>query len=141
MIQRKQTIFLVLGAAFLLAILFFSDLRTGVTATALSWFIPVVYGLVVLGAVGAIGSTFLYNNREKQRTVVLAIQMLTLLLVITLFVGLYMTDMLPVVTGAAMDVTSILGLILPILAYLSFMLARRGIEGDIKLVKSMDRLR
>jgi hypothetical protein len=58
-----------------------------------------------------------------------------------LYAGLYLTGDLAVRAAGGINWTKAAMLGLPILAYLLFFLARRGIDHDIELVKSMDRLR
>ncbi len=140
MIQRIQTIYLVLGAAALVAMLFFDSLWTSRAVETYAWFGP---GLLILGgltAATALAAIFLYKDRKRQRTVVRLVQVGTLLLAAFLYISLYTTSELVVLTERA-DPVAFIPILLPILAYLLFYLARRGVERDIELVRSMDRLR
>lgn len=141
MIQRIQSLYLFLGALSLIVLLFFRGSWQGQAAASFGWFTPAVIGLSILAAVGALGAIFLYENRQRQRSVVVGIQMLTVLLALVLYGGLFLAGGLDVQTEQGVDVGRVVGLLLPVIAYLFFFLARRGITKDIKLVRSMDRLR
>lgn len=137
MIQRIQSIYLLLGALAMAALLFVDPLWQGVVAESHGWFTPVLLMLGLLTVVGGIGAIFLYNDREKQRSVVVvtqigALAVLALILGTFWFVG---------ALGSGQPVSVYVGFGLPVLAYVFFWLARRAIEKDIDLVKSMDRLR
>jgi hypothetical protein len=103
--------------------------------------VPSLIGLGVLTAGTALWAIFLYDDRERQRSVVVGVQMATVVFAGVLYGGLYFTSELGfmgpqgVVWGRAIVLAG------PILAYVFFLLARRGIKHDIELVKSMDRLR
>ncbi len=141
MIQRIQTVYLFLGALALAALGFFNQLWSSAAASTYGWFFPSVVGLIVVTAAGALGAIFLYENRKTQRSVVVGVQVATVVLAGVLYAGLYMTAELNFGGGRAIDWGKTAMLVLPILAYLFFFLARRGIDHDIELVKSMDRLR
>ena len=145
MIQRIQTVYLVLGALALASIGLFDVPWSGPAASQYAWFVPTLVGLLLITAGGAIGAIFLYEGQEqrkRQRTVVISVQVLTLLLAGVMYGGLYFTQALTFTapTGEILWVRSLV-LVLPILAYLFFLLARRGIESDIERVESMDRIR
>ena len=136
MIQRLQTIYLLVGALALVSMASIGGLWEGAAAGQFDWFVPVamiVGGATVLTAIWAI---FLYTNRKRQRKVVLGVQILTLVFIAVLVGAMYFSEDLALLTGAEM-----IGLAMPVAAYVLFYLARRRIEADIKLVKSMDRLR
>ena len=141
MIQRIQSIYLLLGALSLASLLFFDEIWLGETATVLPWFAPALLiggGVVV---VAALVSIFLYKNRVRQRGVVVIVQWLTLAWMAVFYGGLFYSGQLEAETGGDPISISLLGLIVPILAYIFFFLARRSIQKDIALVRSMDRLR
>ena len=70
---------------------------------------------------------------------VVATQILTLIFMAVLFGGLFLSRELIFVGAEAAGIIAIV--LLPVLAYVFFLLARRGIDKDIALVRSMDRLR
>jgi len=141
MIQRIQSIYLLLGALALVGVLLLSELWLGTVGEQLPWLRPVLVVLNVVPALLAILSIFLYKDRARQRKFVLVVQMLTVVFMLLLFGGLYMAQSLPVLSGEAVDTGGLLLLGLPVLAYLFFFLGRRGIDKDIALIRSVDRLR
>ncbi len=141
MIQRIQSVYLVLGAVVLGALVFFGVVWEGAAATAQGWFTPVVVLFDGLAAAVAVGAVFLYKNRLRQRKVIVVAQGLTVMLLITFCGGLYLVDALYVRTSQGLDVGMLAALLLPIVAYVLLLLARRAVEKDIERVRSMDRLR
>ena len=141
MIQRIQTIYLALGAIALVALLFMEVLWSGAAATTQGWFTPVVVGLGGLTAAMAAGAIFLFKDQPKQRKVIILTQLITVALMVVLFGGLYLADALYVRTTEGVDVTMLITLLLPLIAYLVFLLARPAVTKDIELVRSVDRLR
>lgn len=140
MIQRTQSVYLLLASILLGLEFSIADVWTGSATARYSWFEPVSLGMFAIATAGALVSIFLYKDRNRQRRMVIMLQYLTLTGLCMLFAGLYMGSGLPDVadnssfwTWAA--ITS------PILAYLMFLMGRRAIEKDIALVRSMDRLR
>lgn len=140
MIQRIQTVYLVLGAVALGALLFF-DVVWGGAATAQGWFTPAVVFFDVVAIAVAVGAVFLHKNRPKQRQAIVVAQVFTTLLLIVFCGGLYLAHALYIRTAQGLDVGMLAALLLPIVAYVLFLLARRGVEKDTELVRSMDRLR
>jgi uncharacterized membrane protein len=141
MIQRIQSVYLLLGALAFGVLPLLGDIWQGPAAERFAWFVP---ALLVLGAIvtgGALVAIFLYNDRARQRQVVLAVQLLAVLFLVVLMVGLYLGGQLGRALRAETGIGSLLAVLLPLLAYLLFYMARRGIERDIALVRSMDRLR
>jgi hypothetical protein len=141
MIQRIQTVYLFLGALALAGMGFFEMPWASEAAATHVWFVPSLIGLLLLTAAGALGAIFLYENRHTQRSVVVAVQGGTVLLAGVLYGGLYLTSELSVRGPRGTDWSLALVIALPLVAYVFFLLARRGIDHDIELVKSMDRLR
>ena len=141
MIQRIQTVYLLLGALALAAFGVFEMPWSSEAAATHVWFVPSLIGLLVLTAAGALGAIFLYENRNTQRSVVVAVQGGTVLLAGVLYGGLYLAQELSVRGPQGTDWGLATVIALPLVAYVLFLLARRGIDHDIELVKSMDRLR
>jgi hypothetical protein len=138
MIQRIQTVYLVLGAVVLAAGWFVGNV-VGAPAASLPWFVPAAATLTGLAAACGLVAVFLYGDRKRQRSVVLLAQLLAVAAAGAVFLGQYLTGSLPRAEGAGLASTLLVAP--PLLAYLMYRLARRGIEKDIKLVRSMDRLR
>lgn len=141
MIQRIQTLYLALGVVALGALPFFDVTWSGPAATSQAWFQPAVFGLLLAAAGTAVGAIFLYADRERQRKVVVAAQLLTFALAAVFYLGLYLSDDLTVQTPRGVDAGRVAALVLPAVGYVFFLLARRAIDRDIDLVQSMDRLR
>lgn len=142
MIQRIQSLYLLLGAITLGALFFFDGIWESQAAATHAWFEPSVIILNVAAIAVGIGAIFLYKMRPRQRRVVLGAQMLTVLLVVALYGGFFLTGELNVRTPTgAIDVPLLIALLLPIVAYVFYYLARRGIEKDIKMVEDMNRFR
>lgn len=140
MIQRIQTVYLALGSVALGALLFF-DVVWSSAAADFVWFEPAVLGLSVAAGGTAVASIFLYGDRQRQRTIVVGAQLLTFAAAAVLYLGLYLADALTVRTADGVDALRVTALLLPAVAYILFLLARRAIDADIELVRSMDRLR
>ena len=138
MIQRIQTLYLVL-AALLLAL--FVGLAGGWAETIAAdsaWLGWVGYGLAVVTAFVALAAVALFKDRPLQRRVIYVAQWLDLALVVVVLAGLF------VVTEPDAP-TAPVGLYLvalqPIVAYVLLRMARQRVTADIEVVKSMDRLR
>lgn len=141
MIQRIQTVYLFLGALALATLGLFDMPWNSTAASTHGWFVPSLAGLIVLTVGLALWAIFLYERRETQRTVVVGVQVATVLLAGVLYGGLFLTAELTFTGPQGIVWGRAVVLVLPILAYVFFYLARRGIVHDIELVKSMDRLR
>lgn len=141
MIQRIQTIYLALGALALVALALLPALWDSVAAEAYAWFAPAAAGAAAAAAAVAIWSVFLYEDRPRQRTFVLGAQLLAVVTLLIVYGTFFMAGALDVRPRGAMEWGRLTAMVLPVLAYIFFFLARRGIEKDIELVRSMDRLR
>lgn len=140
MLQRIQTVYILLGAL-AIVFLFFIDAAWSGNATAFGWYLPVLLGLAAVILLGAAWSVSLYRRRETQLKVVVAVQVMMLLFLLIFFGGMVLAGDFDILEAGADNVARVLGFLLPILAYVFFFLARRGIQRDIALVKSMERLR
>ena len=138
MIQRLQTLYLVLAALLLALFVGLADGWASTIAVDSSWLGGLGYGLAVVTAVVALVAVGLYKNRALQRRVIYAAQWLDLALVVVVLVGLF------VVTDPEAP-TAPVGLYLvalqPIVAYVFLRMARQRVTADIETVRSMDRLR
>jgi hypothetical protein len=141
MIQRIQTVYLILGALAIGSIYLLSDLWRSPAATGSSWFTAVTLGIFGICVVGALLAVFLYKDRKRQRSVVVLLQIFTILGLLTLFAGQYLGGTLPFVGAEADGNEEGIGILLAIAGYVFFFMARRGIDRDIKLLQSVDRLR
>ena len=138
MIQRIQTVYLAIGVACIGAAPFAGSLWSGV-ASDQPWHVPVVTFALGLSFIAAFAAILLYRKRDLQRTVVVVAQLMTLAALVALFVGRRTTEALPGAQGAT--TADWLLFVLPVSAYVLFLLARRAIDKDIRLLKSVDRLR
>lgn len=141
MIQRVQSLYLALGAIALGALFLFDSIWSGRAAVEQAWFAPSVAALAVAGIAVGGGAIFLYNARQRQRTVVLGAQMIVVLLLVALYGGLFMSGGFDLREPGGYDIPRIIALLLPVVAYTFYYLARRGIERDIKKVEDMERFR
>lgn len=141
MIQRIQSLYLLLGALTLGGLFFFDGIWASQAATTQTWFSPSLTALTVAALVVGAGAIFLFQDRARQRTVVIGAQMITVLLLVALYGGLFMSGELDVRAGRGYDVSKIIALLLPLVAYGFYYLARRGIERDIKKVEDMNSFR
>ena len=162
MIQRKQTIYMLLSAI-ISALLFFMPLasfeaggnvmkftifgiqnpiETISLSTTYTW--PLVV-LTVLMTVAPIVTLFLYKKRELQ----VRLCRLTMLVNI-IFIGLvflyYESDIQQVIAAVEgdeyqLDVAYFIGMAIPLVNLILEILAIRGVKKDIELLKSVDRLR
>ena len=139
MIQRIQSIWLVLAAAaaFLtLRFSFYSGNKIGIdqipkfTSLVASSNIGLLILTVAVG-VAALIAVFLYKTRILQLRITLAAMLLSLLNIV-----LYYNQTLKFAVGKY-DLTALVALAIPI----CLLLAAKGIYKDQKLVKSLDRLR
>lgn len=140
MIQRIQTIYLLVGALALLSLLFFDALWSGPAATEQGWFAPAMLISAGLTALIALVTMFLYKDRKRQRKIVGIVQILTLICLVILAVGLYLGGSFE--SGVeGWSPGDFVILLVPVIAYIMFFLAGRAIDRDIALVRSIDRLR
>jgi len=141
MIQRIQTVYLLLGALVLAAMGMLDTPWGGVAASQFDWFLPSLIGLLVVTAGAALGAIFLYKGQEQrklQRTVVIGVQIATLFFAGVLYGGLYLAGTLTFTGPSGLLWERTVALLLPIFAYGLFLLARRGIENDIERVERMN---
>ena len=136
MIQRIQSLYLLIAAACLVLFVLLADEWVGGVAASVSWLGPVAYGLALVTALAALVSVFLYRDRARQRTAIVGTMWADLLLVAAVLGGLLASTGEPV-QGYGRYLVALL----PVAAYLFLRLARAGVHRDIQTVRSMDRLR
>lgn len=140
MIQRIQSLYLLFGAALVVLFLVFGAAWQDTLGAVYTWLTPTALVLGGLTALAALAAVFFYKDRALQRKIVLAAQWLCLALVLVLVGALAAVSLNEEATLVA-NVSLYLSLVLPLVAYVMLRLARRGVEKDIALVRSMDRLR
>lgn len=141
MIQRIQSVYLALGAVCLIYLVFFNSAWQTSATEALAWYRSAVTIVGTATATVALIAIFVYKNRAKQLKLVVALQVMTLGFIVILFGGLFLAGDFDLIGRLRGDAGTWFIALLPIATYLLFYLARRGIQRDINLVKSMDRLR
>lgn len=141
MIQRIQSVYLLLGALCLASLGFFDSVWQNQAAETFVWFVPAVAIVGAATVLTALIAIFLYKNRKKQVKVVVASQVMAVGFMVILYGALFMAGDFELLKEAGADISELLILLLPIVGYILFYLARRSIQRDIDLVKSMDRLR
>jgi len=150
MLQRIQSIFLILASAALLSLLSSSMLLIGVNGDsggagkllsdgALT--MPedkILMGVGVSAAIIFFIAIFLYKNRPTQSKLVIAAVMLTIVMIILAALDVYAN-----IEGMGGNVSLVpsIGSFIPFLVVLFGILALRYIKKDEKLVRSMNRLR
>jgi hypothetical protein len=139
-IQRIQTVYLALAGVSFILLLLVGHVFEGVAADTLGWFTPAVAVLAGITALGSITTIFLYTDRQRQRSAVVSLQFLAVLTMAAYYGGRFMVGEMGIrpEDGAALGVFS---LIAPPIGYVFLFMARRGIDRDITLIRSMDRLR
>lgn len=137
MIQRIQTVYLVLGAALLGVFAGLVGSESAVAATDMAWLTPTAVVLAAVAALTCFASMLFYKDRQRQRKAILAAQVLTLVVAAAAVARLFLTG----AQGTEGEVGRYLIALLPVVGYVAVRLARRGVDKDIALVRSMDRLR
>lgn len=140
MIQRKQTLWLLIATASVVLTFMFpfatgeeliakTAMKQNTEITAGSSFFTLILSIVSIG-LSAI-SIFMFKDRKLQKR----LSLLGLLIAAGIFI-LYILEMKKLITS-----TPALWAILPVITVACYFLAFRGIRSDEKLVKSLDKLR
>ena len=141
MLQRVQTVYLLVAALLLGLFLGFVDVWLAAAGEAFGWLMPVTLLLGSVTLLASLGAIFLYKQREKQARVVSAAQWLDLILLLVLAVTLGLLSFGTDADLSEVGTVGVVVLLMPVFAYVALRLARRGVQKDIDLVRSMDRLR
>lgn len=144
MIQRIQSIFLLLGAISLGGLFALPFATSDASMAGLFqdkiyniFDNPVLLILTILGIVLGLAAIFLFKNRPLQRKLGFGtVTISALLLIASLIFGFLDTE-----SDLTQNINEGFGLGLPVFAIIFTLLANRYIKKDDKLVKSMDRLR
>jgi membrane protease YdiL (CAAX protease family) len=136
MIQRIQTLYLVIAAVFVGLIPFFIPTSATEDGVAVYFYeYPTQLILFMVSAVMSIASIFLYKNRQNQ----FVLNRLNIILNFILL-GLLTFRLLNLPGETIVSVKGI-GVMLPIVSIVCLVLANKAIKRDEDLVKSVDRLR
>lgn len=140
MIQRLQSVFLLLAIVCMAALFTLGFPSESRAAETLPWFWP---GLLLLtgATIAAAGlALFQYRQRETQKRTVLVAYVLADLALVVQVIGYALAGDFARMTDEG-QVLGYVALALPIVASVLLLLARQRIAADIALVRSMDRLR
>lgn len=141
MIQRPQSLYLVLGAGLLAVFAALTFEWVPGLASMSAAYAPLTAAAAVLAAIVALVAVFLYKDRKRQRRVIGVAQVLALLALVPLLAGLFLsTPDAPAVEPAAGYGPYLIALV-PLVAFVLLRMARRGVDRDIATIRSMDRLR
>ncbi len=145
MIQRIQTIFLVLAAVSFIALFYLpfasSNVAAGEMLNDKLYSVEdhmLLGGLCLLGGILSIVAIFLYKNRPLQMRIGYFI-IIAAIFVIILAVGLFINESQSY--AGNVNISEGFGIGMPILTIVLVALANRFIKKDEKTVRSMDRLR
>ena len=136
MIQRIQSIYLILASIASLALPFIFSLYATSDGTA-AWAKddPIVLGLFALSGVLSLITIFLYKKRQNQ----FVLGRLTIILnFVLLGVLVYRSQIL---SGGTAVLEKGIGMVIPLISIVLLALANKAIKRDEDLVKSVDRLR
>lgn len=135
MIQRIQSLYLLVAGALLVTFALLPDAwALGLTETA-AWLVPTARILAGLAAAVAFLAVALFKDRKQQRKIIVGAQLLTLATTAAAIAGLFLRA--PETGGTGGYILALA----PVVSYVLLRLAQRGVDKDIALVKSMDRLR
>ena len=135
MIQRVQSILLLLAALVFVATVFFQSV---IATASMVWVVPTVLGVNIVVAVVAILAIFMFSDRKQQLKIVTILQFLALFAIVAVLAGIYLSGAINQLSG---NVMAIILLVLPLVGYVLIRLAGSRIKKDIELIRSVDRLR
>ncbi|GAB2780840.1 DUF4293 domain-containing protein [Salinimicrobium soli] len=136
MLQRIQTIYLLLAALTSAGLIFVFSLWTGEAGEVVyAEDILLVFGLFLLSAAISLITIFLFKNRKLQ-FVLGRLNILLNLILLGLFVYWSLN-----ISGESNISEKGIGMLIPVLSIVFLVLANKAIKKDEDLVKSVDRLR
>jgi uncharacterized membrane protein YeiH len=138
MIQRIQTLYLVIGALLLALFVALGGGWASAIAVDVAWLGWLGYGLAVVAAVIALVAVAFYKDRQLQRRMILWAMWTDLALIVVVLVGLFLAED---ASSPRAPVGLYLVALQPIVAYILLRMARQRVTKDIELVRSMDRIR
>ena len=146
MLQRSQTVYLLLAAGLLVLLFALGHVWTPSVESVSPVLGKLIYGLTAAAATVALGAVFLYKDRKRQRTVIGYAQWIALAVLVPLLVGLFAASPdSSASTAGSVDAIGLYGrylvALIPLVAYGLLRMARGGVDRDIATVRSMDRLR
>lgn len=135
MIQRIQTVYLALSVIFVISFLFTPTFSEAFLYPH-KWLSFLLSGSLAFSGTISLIAIFLYNNRLRQSSLVLY-GMVAIIIGLGSSLGIFMSTGSPDFTNLA----DISGSVLLFLGWICQFLARKAIQKDEQLVKSMDRIR
>ncbi len=141
MIQRIQSLYILIACIALLAVFLFDAAWPGGAVEVPGWMPIALVITIAVAVLTSIWALLLYRDRNRQHKVVLYSQFATLASIAVLVFGLWQSGELSPLLGGPDGTGKVIALVLPFAAYILLFLARKAIERDIELVRSMDRLR
>ena len=136
MIQRIQTIYLLLSAIVSAGLIFVFELWENPAGEAVyAQDEPMVFLLFLISALMSVVGIFLYKNR-KQQFVLGRVNVILNLILLGLFVFWSLN-----ISGESNISEKGIGMVIPIVSIVLLVLANKAIKKDEDLVKSVDRLR
>lgn len=135
MIQRIQTIYLAIAVILVISFTFTPTFSEGLLFPQ-KWLTFLLTGALTFSGTLSLISIFLYNNRQRQSKIVL-FAMFGMVIALGTSLGIFLS----VGTPDFNSFTEILGTILLLLGWIFLFMARKAIQKDEKLIKSMDRIR
>lgn len=141
MIQRIQSLYLLLAILAVAAVFLFDAVWPGGHTDVPSWMPGAMFLVSFVTVAISIWAILLYNDRRRQLRVVLFAQIATIVLIAVFLYGLWDAGELRGLLAGPGGAWKLVAIALPFVAYVFLLLARKGIERDIELVRSIDRLR
>lgn len=136
MIQRIQTVYLVVAIVCAAALFPLRTPAAGPSAMAWPWFTSAVYLLTSVCVIACGVAVAQFGNRARQLRTATVASLVALAVAVLLGVGYAVNG-----EFASGETEAYTSLALPVAAFAMATLARRAIAKDIALVRSMDRLR
>ena len=136
MIQRSQSIFLLLAIVSIIWVLF-SGLQQG----GALWVSVVIYGTGGLVAGFAFFALTLYKQRHRQQLMTTIALAVMVVFAAFLYGNLYFAGALSLENAEGSVAMHLISMLMPAVGYIALRLALVGIKRDIKMVQSADRLR
>lgn len=141
MIQRIQSLYLLLAILAIAAVFLFDAAWPGGHTDVPPWMPGAMFFVSFVAVAISIWAILLYNDRRRQLRVVLFAQIATIVLIVVFLFGLWDAGELSGLLAGTGGASKLVAIALPFVAYVFLLLARKGIERDIELVRSIDRLR
>lgn len=141
MIQRIQSLYLLLACLAVAAVFLFDAAYPGGHTDVPGWMPGALFAMAFIIVAICVWALLLYKDRPRQLRVVLYAQIVIIAMIVAFLYGLWEAGELRDLLAGPDGGWKLLAVALPFVAYVLLFLARKGIERDIELVRSIDRLR